>query len=214
MYLIGICGRSGSGKSTVAGILVDRGAAHIDADAVCHRVYESNDACIAELCRRFGSDVVVDGKIHRPTLATRAYGEEGGTEALNAIAHKYIIEDMDKEIERYRGLGKTVVLLDAPLLFEAGLDGRCDGVIAVVAPYASQLNRLSVRDGRTVAEIERRLSAQLPVKTLVKRSDAVVVNDGSLALLRKRTLRCMLALLLRLGGLRAEGRRIYAYRTR
>ncbi|MBR6594474.1 MAG: dephospho-CoA kinase [Clostridia bacterium] len=215
MYIIGICGRSGSGKSTVAGFLRSIGAAHIDADRVCHEVYDTNVHCINELRCRFGDAVVRDGRIHRPTLAARAYSEKDGIKELNRIAHKYIVEDIEALVKSYGDRGKRVVLLDAPLLFESGLDSRCDKIIAVVAPCSAQLKRLADRDGKTAEEIKKRLSAQISVKELVARSDAVVVNDCSLGNLRKRSIRCMLGLLLALGGIVAEERRrLYAYKTR
>ncbi len=207
MYIIGLCGRSGSGKSTVAGFISQRGAALIDADEVCRYVYCRNAECIDELCRRFGNDICRNGEIIRPILAKRAYGEENGIADLNRIAHKYITIEIENRLLQFEKAGKKFALLDAPLLFEAGLDKRCHGILAVVAPYCQQLKRLTERDGKTKEEIKKRLAAQIPVAELKKRVDLLIVNDSSIQVLRERTHKALLYLLLKLNAVeRMRGR--------
>ena len=186
MVLIGLCGRSGSGKSTVAGFWKSFGVNLIDADRVCHYVYSENALCVEELCGRFGNDVAAFGSILRPVLAKRAYSTEGGIEALNRIAHKYILEEIENRLKRAEEDGVPFTVIDAPLLFESGLDKRCDIVTAVISSDIAQISRLEKRDGKSAAELKERLSAQLSEAELLKRCQCLVLNNGSLAQLRRR----------------------------
>ncbi len=196
MVIIGLCGRSGSGKSTVAEIWRRMGAVLIDADEVCHYVYSQNSCCIDELCEHFGSDVAVDGVIERPILAKRAYGMEGGIALLNGIAHKYILEEIEKRISGAEQNGASVAVIDAPLLFESGLDKRCNFVTAVISSEAMQVKRLEKRDGKSADELNKRLSQQLSNDELIERCQCVITNNGSLQQLRVKALRTMFYILL------------------
>lgn len=180
MRIIGLCGRSGSGKSTVAGLLRRYGMLHIDADLVCRRVYDCNTLCVDSLRARFGDDIMVNGKIDRAALAAKAYGQVGGLADLNSIAHKYITEDIESMLAAAEERGVKYAVLDAPLLFESGLDKRCDAVLAVVASEKIQLERLSRRDGKSREEIEKRLAAQMSNAELIRRCDGIIYNRGTL----------------------------------
>jgi len=210
LIIIGLCGRSGSGKSTVAEFWRRMGAVVIDADEVCHYVYSENSSCVSELCERFGSDVAVDGVIVRPILAKRAYGAEGGIAILNSIAHKYIMEEIEKRICDAKQNGTRVVIIDAPLLFESGLDKHCDIVTAVVSSDALQVERLKIRDDKSLEELNKRLSQQLNNEELEKRCQCIIANNGSIAELRQKALRAMFGIQLKLGCTnRNKKRRFY-----
>ncbi len=199
MIIIGLCGRSGSGKSTVAEIFSKIGALHIDADEVCHYVYTSDSACVKEICDNFGSDVAEDGKIVRPVLSRRAYGIEGGIKLLNSIAHKYILKEIEKRIQTAKEQNEGFVVLDAPLLFESGLDKRCDFLIAVVATKAIKISRLKKRDGESTTELEKRLSLQLSDDELKRRCHLSIVNNGTVKHLSKKVKLAFLYVQLKFG---------------
>lgn len=209
MLIIGLCGRSGSGKSTVATLLRLRGAVQIDADEVCRYVYANDRSCIAELQANFGNDIYVNGNIDRPLLSKRAYDKENGFRLLNSIAHKYITNEIESRIKSLKGKG--TVLLDAPLLFEAGLEKRCHAVLAVISDDKLSVDRLMSREGKSEEELRRRLEMQISAKELSRRSDFVIVNNGSLSELKIKTYRAMLYLLLKLNAVKpTKGRRYYA----
>ena len=209
MLIIGLCGRSGSGKSTVATLLRLRGAVQIDADEVCRYVYANDRSCIAELQANFGNDIYVNGNIDRPLLSKRAYDKENGFRLLNSIAHKYITNEIESRIKSLKGKG--TVLLDAPLLFEAGLEKRCHAVLAVISDDKLSVDRLMSREGKSEEELRRRLEMQISAKELSRRSDFVIVNNGSLSELKIKTYRAMLYLLLKLNAVKpTKGKRYYA----
>ncbi len=204
MIIIGLCGRSGSGKSTVANFWRHIGAVLIDADEVCHYVYSKNTCCVEELCRYFGNDVAVDGVIVRPVLAKRAYGIKGGVALLNSIAHKYILEEIENRIANAEKSGAGVAVIDAPLLFEAGLDKRCHIVTAVISSDDAQIARLVERDGKSTEELSKRLSAQLDNYELLKRCQCIVNNNGSIQQLRHKAYLAMFYIQLKLGCIKKD----------
>ncbi len=199
MYVFGICGRSGSGKSTVCRFLEKRGFLWIDTDKTCREVYDSNQNCVEELCRKFGNGILLDGKIDRKALATCAFMNEENTKALNRISHKYIIESIDEAKRRAEISGVKYVLLDAPLLFEAGIEKQCDATVAVVASRKVLEKRLKMRDGVDKSTVKKRLSAQKSTKFLAEHCDAIVYNGTDLKTLEINTYRTFCALFLKLG---------------
>lgn len=212
MFLIGLCGRSGSGKSTVCAFLKQKGVFCIDADKVCHDVYDTNMDCVNELCCRFGDDVMQDGKINRALLGQRAFSSENGVKDLNDIAHKYISAEIFSITKTAFANGYRYVVLDAPLLFEAGIDQKCSAVISVIASDSTLLRRLKQRDNADVKTLKKRLGAQKSNAFLVKNSTAVIINNGKLSSLRLNTFRAMLVVQLKLGMvLRKKGAK-YALR--
>ncbi len=200
MYVFGICGRSGSGKSTVCRFLQSKGFLWIDTDKTCRDVYDSNLRCRKELTDRFGIEIIsADGKVDRKVLAKCAFASPENTKALNSIAHKYIIEEVEENIKEAETNGVKYVLLDAPLLFEAGINKRCDANVAVVASYKALASRLKVRDGIDDETVKKRLDAQKSARFLTEQCDAVVFNISDLKSLKKNTYRAVFVLFLKLG---------------
>lgn len=200
MYLIGLCGKSGSGKSAVAKIMRSRGIYTIDADSVCHRIYSENKKCISELVRKYGSDIISHGAVDRAALAKKVFSENCNVNELNAIVHKYIIDEILSEAKGAFLSGKKYVVVDAPTLFESGLNKKCDAIITVLARNDSTVQRLLLRDNIGLDKIKARHRVQISNKQLTKSSDALIVNDGSIADLRKKTFLAMLIVQLRLSG--------------
>lgn len=205
MYLIGLCGRSGSGKSTVCRFLSEKGVYCIDADKVCHSVYDGDSRCVDELCARFGREILSFGKVNRALLGKAAYSTKNGIKDLNAIAHKYIIAAILEEANGAFKDGYKFVVVDAPTLFESGLHLHCNGIVAVVANDGMLLNRLKTRDGLEEAMLKKRLAAQKTNSFLVKNCTSVIKNNGSAKDLRKNTYRAMLVLQLKLGLIKPSG---------
>lgn len=199
MYLLGLCGRSGSGKSTVCRFLKERGVYCIDADKVCHRVYETDMECVNELCDSFGKGILSDGNLDRTLLGKAVYSVEDGIASLNSITHKYIIAAILAEAKVAFTKGHRFVVVDAPVLFESGLDSYCDAIMAVIADDIRLLNRLKRRDGLDSDVLQKRLRSQKNNKFLIDNCTAVIKNCGSEKDLRLNTYRAMLVLQLKLG---------------
>lgn len=200
MYLIGLCGKSGSGKTVVASILNTRGVYTIDADLVCHRIYSENKSCISELVQKYGSDIVSNGAIDRTVLAKRAFTHNSGFKELNAIVHKYIVAEILREAKSAFDSGKKYVAVDAPTLFESGLNQKCNAIIAVLSRRGNAEKRLLLRDNIGIDRIKSRHRAQMCNEQLIEYSDAVILNNGSFSDLRKKTFRAMLLIQLKLNA--------------
>lgn len=172
--VIGLVGPSGAGKSTVAKLLCERGFSLVDCDGLTRRddVYDGD--CIAALREAFGPEVAPDGKLDRRELAGRAFRDEAGVKLLGEITFPPIIRAVRGEIGRFSGR----VLLDAPTLFEAGLDGICWKILAVSAPEEVRLRRVMERDGLSEARARERLRAQHPEGWYAQRADWVAENSG------------------------------------
>ncbi len=187
MIVIGLCGGSGSGKGAVARFLSELGIAHIDTDKVYHEITSHPCACLDALADEFGGDVVCRGALNRQRLREIVFSQPDSDKKLsrlNSITHKFVIEETEALIERHARDGKRAALIDAPLLFESGLDRRCDRIIAVVANRQVRLARIMLRDGISLDAAQKRIDAQLSDEILAEKSDYVIKNDGTLDELR------------------------------
>lgn len=172
--VVGLVGPSGAGKSTVAGMLSKRGFGLIDCDALTRREDVYDGDCIAKLRAAFGPEAAPDGRLDRRELARRAFKDEAGVKLLEEITFPPIVRAIGREISRFRG----PVLLDAPTLFEAGLDSICRRILAVAAPQEIRLRRVMERDGLDEARVLERFRAQRPEDFYTRRADFVVNNTG------------------------------------
>ena len=174
--IVGLTGLTGAGKSFVARSIAEKtGAAIVDCDLIAREVVEPGSPVLDKLAEHFGGDIVKDGVLDRALLASRAFADPASTELLNSLTHPEIIR---LTLERAEQLAEThdTVLIDAPQLFESGLDRYCDRIVAVVAPKKTRLRRIMERDGLTREEALRRMSRQLDEEEIVRRSDEVIEN--------------------------------------
>lgn len=199
MFLIGLCGRSGSGKSTVCKFLAQKGVYCIDADKVCHSIYDTDNRCVQELSKRFGKKILQNGKICRKELGKMAYSGQNGISDLNAITHKYIIAAILAEAKRAAHNGHKIIVVDAPMLFESKLNVYCNGIIAVIANNALIAERLKERDGIDDDMFKKRLSAQKDNEFLRNHCTVPIQNNGSSKSLRLNAYKAMFVLQLKLG---------------
>lgn len=177
MKIIGITGTSGSGKSYVSGILRGLGYKVIDSDRLCHELYETDTACISEIRETFGG-VITDGKVDRSKLSKIVFSDGEKLKKLNSIAHKYVLQSLDFTLKELAQKGEKTVFIDAPQLFESGLDKKCGYIIAVTAPNGEKIKRIIMRDGISREAAESRLSNQYDNDFFLANSNFVINNDG------------------------------------
>ncbi len=160
MLLVGLTGGIGAGKSSVAGLLADRGAMILDADQVARDVVEPDQPAFAALVERFGPQIVgADGRLDRPKLAEIAFATDGGTADLNAIVHPAVGKEFLARMQA--APAEAIVVCDVPLLVESET-ARSRGyeyVIVVEAPLETRLDRLEER-GVARNDAEARIAQQ------------------------------------------------------
>ena len=185
MQVVGLCGRSGSGKGYVCRVFEKMGVPSIDTDAVYRSLLTGQEGasspCLCAIVQAFGNGVLdADGNLNRRALAKIVFAPGNGTrlEQLNSITHKYIKEQTQREIALLRETGAGAVLIDAPVLFESGFDALCDLTFYVRAPLPLLVQRICARDGITEEEARRRLDVQMSDSALAARCDGVILNDG------------------------------------
>lgn len=184
--VIGLTGPTGAGKSTVAQAMLERGCALVDCDRVAREVTDSCEPCLHELSQEFGDDILRDGRLDRRLLASRAFSSPEKSLRLNEITHPWICRKSVEKIESFRQAGVPAVLLDAPLLFEARMEGICDFVVAVTAPARVRLERILARDGISRELALSRIRAQHSARYYRQRSDFWIDGTAGIESVRSR----------------------------
>lgn len=181
MLNVGLTGGIASGKSTVARMLVAKGAVLIDFDDLTHTVEEPDGPVWREILRHFGKAVLLpDRRIDRGKLGAIVFADRKKREILNGIVHPAVLAEWRgrlAEIEKERA--DAVVLSDIPLLIEVGLEKMVDLVLLVCVPPEEQIRRLMARNGYSREEAESRVAAQMPIAEKIPRADIVIRNEGS-----------------------------------
>ena len=187
MKVIGLTGGIGSGKSTVSQFLAELGAVVIDADKIGHDAYKPNTEIWRQVVAAFGNQIVTpSGEINRNKLAGIVFGNPELLARLNQIMHPRIYDTVKTQIGEYRRQGVSLVVLEAPLLLEAGWTPLVDEVWVTVASESTVLRRLKEQVGLSESEALARIHSQLSSEERVKRADVVINNDGNLDELKAR----------------------------
>lgn len=180
MKIIGLTGGIGSGKSTVAGLLAELGAVIIDADKIGHEVLSSDSETREKVVSAFGKRILnPDGSVDRSKLGRIVFADRKALSHLNSIIHPRIHLIVKARIEQYKKHGAKVVVIDAPLLIEAGWAAMVDAVWVVTATEASILNRLE-NTGLSRDESMARIRSQLTEGERIKMADIIIDNNCSL----------------------------------
>ena len=177
--VIGIAGGIGSGKSFVARLFGEMGCAVVDSDAQVRAAYR--DPAIRGTIRQWWGDgmFLADGEINRPAVAKKVFGDETERRRLERLIHPWVAEARRREMSAAAEDPQVVAYVwDTPLLFEAGLDGECDAVVFVDAPFEQRLGRVRQARGWDEAELLRREKSQWPLDKKQRISDYVVTNTA------------------------------------
>ena len=191
MIVLGLTGSIGMGKSTVAKMFADEGVPVFDADAAVHRLQGPEGALVQEIEAHFPGTTGPRG-VNRGALAERVLGEPEALRRLEALVHPAVARE--REAFLAANSAAPLVLLDIPLLFEAGGSARVDRIAVVSAPAEIQRERVLARPGMTVEKFERILARQLPDSEKRARADFVVPTGGSLDETRRAVRRILACL--------------------
>lgn len=180
MLIIGITGGSGSGKSTVSKLFCSLGAHTIDADNVYHKLLNESEAMMRELKKRFPGAVNEAGKLNRKELAEIVFSDKDALSDLNSIAHKFVIEETEREMSNLYEQNAQYLCIDAIALFESNLHSICDVTIGVIAPRSTRISRITERDGIDTMSACARINAQPDDSFYMDKCDYIIINDGDL----------------------------------
>ncbi|MDF3071544.1 MAG: dephospho-CoA kinase [Polyangiaceae bacterium] len=180
LRVFGLTGGIGSGKSTVAALLRERGVPVVDADELSRQAVAPGSEGLSQVLAELGHDLLgPDGALDRKRVGTLVFGDESARKRLNAITHPIVRRLSQEQFAALEQRGELLAAYDVPLLFEVGLDAVLRPVVLVAASESTQLSRILERDGLAEADARARIAAQLPLATKRKRADYVLENDGT-----------------------------------
>jgi len=187
MKIIGLTGGIASGKSTVSRFLAEMGAVIINADEVAHETLKSDIELQQEIVADFGDQILTtEGRIDRERLGEIVFTNPDALARLNRIMHPRLYEMVRAQLENYRQQKVKVVILEVPLLIEAGWTALADEIWVTVASEATVLGRLQQQVGLSAKQALARIGSQMPAKDRIKHADVVIDTDCSLDELKAR----------------------------
>ncbi|NLJ83303.1 MAG: dephospho-CoA kinase [Halanaerobiaceae bacterium] len=186
--IIGLTGGIASGKSTVSNYLAELGAIIIDADKIAHEIMEKGKPAYWQVIEAFGRGILAEnGEIDRSRLGKIVFNDPEQKKTLEEITHPQVIREMREKIEEYRAENKVIVL-DIPLLFEAGLEFMVDEIWVVYVDRETQLQRLMARDGLSYQEANKRIQAQMSLEEKRELADFLIDNRSTIEDLKRKVL--------------------------
>jgi dephospho-CoA kinase len=187
MKVYGLTGGIASGKSRVARLFAELGAHVLDADQIAREVVEPQGVAFESVIKRFGADIVKeDGTLDRARLRERIFSDSAGRQDLNAIVHPAVVRASLEKLAELEKVGTEIVIYEAALLVETGINVGFEGLIVVDAPEAVQVARLIARDKVDDSQAKAALNSQATRERRIEKADFVIDNGGDLADTRRQ----------------------------
>jgi dephospho-CoA kinase len=182
MYILGLTGGIASGKSTVAKLFAAHGAVVVDADAITHQLQKAGTPQTAAIAAKLGQGVLdPHGNLDRRALSAAVAADKTVLTFLEHILHPAVRAEEKRQIQQAEAAGKTLVILDVPLMFEAGSDKLCDAVAVCDAPEAVRKPRAFARDHMTEEKWAALKARRLPEAEMFRRADLLIPTSGDVA---------------------------------
>lgn len=179
--IIGVTGGLATGKTTVADMFAAKGALKVDADDIAHELLEEDVDIRRKVIDLFGDDILSGGRIDRRKLAEKVFSDRKKLDDLCGVLHPGIIRRIKEEVERSEN---PVIVIDAPLLIEAGLHDYVDIVVVVTAQGATQIERARGR-GISKEEARRIIDSQMPLLEKTEYADHIIENDTDMETMKE-----------------------------
>lgn len=187
MKIIGITGSSGSGKSFICEILLNKyeDIVIVDADKIARKMSNIGTLYYKEVVNMFGEGIVKENlEIDRKLLAEIIFNDDEKRQELNSITFKYVVDEIKNKIKL--NSDKNVIVIDAPLLFESGLDKICDITLGVISNENIKINRICLRDSLSIKQAKDRLKVQLSDEDLKEKCNYIIENNDDIWCLNKQ----------------------------
>lgn len=184
--IIGLTGGIATGKSTVANFFKEADIPVIETDVIAKNVMQKGSDVYQAVRDYFGEEILLlNGEIHRKLLGQLIFSDAEKRQFLNDTVHPAVKTVMLREIEKYQLEGKKLIIVDVPLLFEAGFDQSVDLTLVVATDEMTQLNRLMERDNIDKALANQKIKAQWPLVEKKEKADFVLDNSESILSTKK-----------------------------
>lgn len=180
MFIVGLTGSLGTGKTTVAAMFAQLGAQIIDADRIAHRLMGRRGPCFRPIIEYFGQDILMRGHIDRKKIANIVFNNHIALKRLERIIHPVLIKEIKEKLGWYqRNKKNQIVFIDAALLIEIGLSSLVDVLIVVKSGRQKQIARAGKHLHITKSEILKRIRAQMPMREKIRSADMMINNEGN-----------------------------------
>jgi dephospho-CoA kinase len=182
MISAGLTGGIGCGKTAVAKMFADRGAATIDSDEIGRNLMQPGNVVYDRIVSGFGPEVLLpDGQLNRAKIAEIVFNDLDRLKHLNAIVHAPVLREIDRQVFAHRQKNpQAIVVVESAVLFEAGQNRRFDKMVVAWCRPEQQIERYQAKHGVSVADIERRMAAQMPGEEKKRLADYVIDTSGTL----------------------------------
>jgi dephospho-CoA kinase len=178
MFVVGLTGGIGSGKSAASDFFEQQGIRVVDADVVAREVVEPGEAALNKIQEHFGNEVIsADGQLNRAALRQIIFNKPEAKSWLESLLHPLIRQRMEQQLASAES---PYAILSAPLLLEGELHHRCDRVLVIDIPEALQIERSCDRDQVSVSQIQAIIGSQISREHRLQKADDVIDNSGSL----------------------------------
>lgn len=186
MFVIGITGGIGTGKSTVASLCREAGIPVLDADKISHSVTQSNGIAIPEIKEKFGEDYInADNSLNRKRIADLVFSDKRALDELSFIIHRHTLDQIGTYLKELKKSGEKTVVLDVPIPVEKGFLDQCDQVWNIKSDKNLRLERLESR-GISQVEAERRMAVQMTPEEYSEIADIDILNNQDFDHLRSQ----------------------------
>lgn len=177
---IGVTGGIGSGKTTVCRLLRDQGLPVLSADPLAIEIEETDPVVIKAIKELLGSEAyLAEGSLNRAYVAKKVFSNKRIRGSIEAIVHPAVFRELGHRVADLGKAGNRLVVIEAALIFESGMDKHLDFVVVVDADEPVRIARVKERDGITAGEVRKRMSAQWPMERKTRLADFVIGNNGS-----------------------------------